>query len=302
MATNDAKKLSNSAKAALAVLKKNGKGPGYTAEDVSALQDIAAIPGAADALKGNPELASQVLQDPVGSLAAYDSAVENGTGSALSPSATITSSVDVSASAPGTPSSIGIPELDQAAADAGYSKQTSTLDQMISDLTEANASMMKGEISGDVTAATRQGTAESAMTAGLFGPNAVQLQAQQLGTTSQAVKQQGITNAGSIAGLQVQATQFAQGKREFDYTYRLNTQQLLEDMRRTDLNYKQLAEQQAEYNASNNMQLISYIADLVTNSAQIQTNLAINDIDGETIASDFSALITQIDKLLVPVS
>lgn len=303
--SNDWSKLSSSAKAVLTSLKKGGQGGfNYTAEDITALQGIKDIPGAMDVLQSTPELAQQVLKDPVAALAAYESAVgAGGTGGGTGdPNAVVTSSVDVSAPAPGTPADIGIPDLDAAAADAGFSKQTTTLDTMIADLTEANASMLKGEIPGDVTAATRQGSAESAMTAGLFGPNAVQLGVQQLGTTSLNIKQQGIQNATSTAGLQVQATQFAQNKREFDYTYRLNTQQLLEDMRRTELNYKQLAEQQAEYNASNNMQLISYIADLVTNSAQIQTNLAINDIDGETIASDFSALILQLDKLLVPAS
>lgn len=298
--TNDSAKLSSTAKATLAVMKKSGKGPGYSAEDVAALQDIKAIPGAVDTLKGNPELAAQVLKDPVASLAAYEDAVGAGGTGSTTPSAQISATADISMPAPGTPESVGLPNIDAAAADAGYSKQTDTLDKMITDLVDANESMLKGEIPGDVTAATRQGVNESAMTAGLFGPNAVQLGVQQLGTTSLNIKQQGIQNATATAGLQVQATQFAQQKREFDYTYRLNTQQLLEDMRRTELSYKQLAEQQAEYNASNNMQLISYIADLVTNSAQIQTNLAINDIDGETIASDFNALILQLDKLLVP--
>lgn len=296
-AKNQLSGISSAAKLTLSALgkKKPAKYP-WDAADLSAAQDISAIPGVMDILKGDPALLQQVLKDPSGALDTYNEAIA--AGDVSTPSAQVTSNLDIITPSVKSPSSVGLPEINLGESDSALDRQMSALDTLLVDLTEANEAQLRGEIPGDVTAAVRQGTAESSLTAGLFGPASVQLGVQQLGTTSLNIKQQGIENAKSIATLRGQSVQFAQNKRDFDYTYRLNTQQLMEDMRRTDLNYLQLAENQSQFNASQNLQLVGYIADLISNSAQVQTNLAINDVDGAGIAADFGALISQLDALL----
>lgn len=293
--------LSNTAKQTLSLFstaKKNKGSYNYSSEDVSALKDIAAIPGAIDTLKGNPDMLQQVLEDPVGALDTYNEAAA-GSGGTSEPAATITVDTPITPPPSHTASEMGLPGVDTNKDNASFDTAMSSLDQTIKQLDEVNQAYLKGEVPGDVTASVRQGTAESALTAGLFGTGAVQLQTQQLGLTSLDMINKGIEQGAAIAGLKQGAADLYRARREFDYTYSLNTQQFLEDMRRTDVTVQQTELQRTMFNAEQNLKLIGYIADLVTNRGQLQFNYAVNDMSSDSVATDFNQLIGQLDALLV---
>lgn len=179
-----------------------------------------------------------------------------------------------------------------------YDNVIGGLQTTINKLEEANKGMLAGEIPADVQKQVMSLSSSTAGFRGLFGPAARSLTARDLGTTSLAIKQQGIQNQGAIGSLQDSLSKTTESVRQFNTEYNLRSAQFTQSVRDSNLRGLALEQERLEFNAKQNLAVTGLIADMVNQQQSIGYNYAaINASPGGTIET-YQNWINQLTSLL----
>lgn len=188
-------------------------------------------------------------------------------------------------------------------ADAGkpapeVASKLADLEGSISRLSEANASMLKGEIPADVSAAVRRAASESAISGGIFGGAARGLSARDLGKTSYDIKQQGIQNEGTIAGLKDQLAASYESIREFNLTRNNQIMALSQQSRQQNLSAVEQERARIATNIEANVNILGQIAQMAIQQQNIAASAAANRVDPANIIASLDNMIEQFTQQL----
>ena len=188
-------------------------------------------------------------------------------------------------------------------ADAGkpapeVASKLADLEGSISRLSEANASMLKGEIPADVSAAVRRAASESAISGGIFGDAARGLSARDLGKTSLDIRQQGIQNEGTIAGLRDQLAASYESIREFNLTRNNQIMALSHQSRQQNLSAVEQERARIATNIEANVNILSQIAQMAIQQQNIAASAAANRVDPANIIASLDNMIEQFTQQL----
>ena len=188
-------------------------------------------------------------------------------------------------------------------ADAGkpapeVASKLADLEGSISRLSEANASMLKGEIPADVSAAVRRAASESAISGGIFGDAARGLSARDLGKTSLDIRQQGIQNEETIAGLKDQLAASYESIREFNLTRNNQIMALSQQSRQQNLSAVEQERARIATNIEANVNILGQIAQMAIQQQNIAASAAANRVDPANIIASLDNMIEQFTQQL----
>jgi hypothetical protein len=274
-------------------------------DNAAALQQINEIPGATDFLKNNPDMAVEVLKNPADALASYEKAIGEGGASGVgSPSAQITVDTPVTVPEFRDPTDLGLAMPSANSLDSMnklFDDSIAEINANAEMIAKTNEAYMRGELPADVVAEIRRNTAEGALKGGQGSDSqaAMNLTARDLGTSSLALQQQGITNAAAVADIYKTVASLSESKRQFDETFALNVNQFLDNARKTDLTAVALEQERLATNAKNNLALVGYIGEMATARADISYKFAAADLDPSGATAGLDQIIAQMDALLV---
>lgn len=185
----------------------------------------------------------------------------------------------------------------------------------IQKLREVNESYLRGEISGDVAAQLRRGSAEAALAGGLGTESAAarSLQARDFGMTSMQIQQQGMQQQTQIAELQSNLSSMLEQRSQFNQSIELDKKRLEEqsrqfssqyglDVANVNLSYATASEQSRQFagtfaldamrtqiarsdlllkqdmfNKEQNIRMIEFITNMADRQATLQVTAAMGD-------------------------
>lgn len=171
---------------------------------------------------------------------------------------------------------------------------------------QTSESYLRGEIPADVQSQIRRMTSERGLASAIGRGQAGQAAtARDLGLTSLQLQQQGVgmrqTAAGitqAAAGIASALADMTEKRYQFDKSYELEANKLMEEMRRTDVDVLRIDQSRRQFNASNNLKLVELVANLADSRARIQTSLAQSDIDDTNVRASMDQVIKQLDSLI----
>jgi len=199
-------------------------------------------------------------------------------------------------------SQIGVlPEDVKAQTDSLYGGTMDALSKMedsINRMSEANASLLKGEIPADVSSAVRRAAAESSMAGGVFGSSARNLSARDLGKTSFDIQQTGFANEQAI-----QSGYDALGKaKESIREYSLNRESTLQELqvkaRQVNMSGIDLERSRIATNIDSNLKILDMMTNMIVNQQSIAASAAANDVDPGNIIASIDGWLTKFNEKL----
>ena len=198
--------------------------------------------------------------------------------------------------------SIGkLDEATQLMVDTNYAKTNEQLTNMkdsIDKLSAANASMLKGEIPADVSAAVRRAASESSISGGVFGTAARNLSARDLGKTSADIRQQGIANESGFNEARASLASAHENMRQYSLTRAATLQELEIKASQSNMTAVDLERQRIATNIGANVEILGQISNLVQaqQTAAIQASSA--NIDPSGLMASFDNWIKQFSAKL----
>lgn len=236
---------------------------------------------------------------------------------AITPSADLVVRDEVTAPEIKPPSDIGL-NVDQAPEvtseiDSSFQDVAATLRQATSligsdaeSIRKMSDSYLKGEIPADVQSQIRRMTSERGLASGIGRGQAGQAAtARDLGLSSLQMQEQGVgmrqTAAGltqAAAGISTALSDLTEKRYQFDKSYALEANKLMEELRRTDIDVTKIDQARRMFNAEANMKLVGMVAEMATARADIQYRLAASDIDDSNVRSSMDQVIQQLDSLI----
>lgn len=165
-------------------------------------------------------------------------------------------------------------------------------------LSAANASMLRGEIPADVSAAVRRAASETSIRGGVFGSSAKALSARDLGLTSLDIKQKGIANESALLESRNQLAAARENIRQFNLTRNTSLANLANEARRNNLTAIDVERQRIAANIEANVNIMSQIAQLASNQQTAAVTAASNKIDPADIIASFDNIIEQFSSRL----
>lgn len=179
-----------------------------------------------------------------------------------------------------------------------FSKGMESLEDSINRMSEANASLLKGEIPADVSAAVRRAAAESSVTGGIFGSSSRNLSARDLGRTSLSIQQAGMENEQQIAESKRTAAGAYEQVRQWNKTYDASLRELQIKQQEQNMSAIEIESDRAKFNASQNLRLLEIVANLVSNQQQVAAQLSISDVDPSGSIATFNSLIDSMTGMI----
>jgi len=179
-----------------------------------------------------------------------------------------------------------------------FSKGMESLEDSIRRMSEANASLLKGEIPADVSAAVRRAAAESSVTGGIFGSSSRNLSARDLGRTSLSIQQAGMENEQQIAESKRTVAGAYEQVRQWNKTYDASLRELQIKQQEQNMSAIEIESDRAKFNASQNSKLLEIVANLVSNQQQVAAQLSISDVDPSGSIATFNSLIDSMKGMI----
>jgi len=179
-----------------------------------------------------------------------------------------------------------------------FSKGMESLEDSIRRMSEANASLLKGEIPADMSAAVRRAAAESSVTGGIFGSSSRNLSARDLGRTSLSIQQAGMENEQQIAESKRTAAGAYEQVRQWNKTYDASLRELQIKQQEQNMSAIEIESDRAKFNASQNSKLLEIVANLVSNQQQVAAQLSISDVDPSGSIATFNSLIDSMKGMI----
>ncbi len=181
---------------------------------------------------------------------------------------------------------------------APVTEQLGAMERSVDQLAAANASLLKGEIPADVSAAVRRAASETSIRGGVFGSSAKALSARDLGLTSLDIQQRGMTNQQTIIDSRAAVAQAHESIRQFNLNRNTSLGQLAVNARAQNLDAIDVERQRIATNISANIDIMGQIANLVTSQQQIAASAAASKIDPTNILASIDAVIAQFSARL----
>lgn len=172
------------------------------------------------------------------------------------------------------------------------------LDASVDRLSAANASMLRGEIPADVSAAVRRAASETSIRGGVFGSAAKALSARDLGKTSYDIQQKGIANESALLESRNQLAAARENIRQFNLNRNTSLANLANEARRNNLTAIDVERQRVATNIEANVNIMSQIAQLASNQQTAAVTAASNKIDPSDIIASFDSIIEQFTSRL----
>ena len=167
------------------------------------------------------------------------------------------------------------------------------MEDSIKRLSEANASMLKGEIPADVSASVRRAASESSIAGGVFGSASRALSARDLGRTSADIKQQGIQNEASIAEAKNSLASSYESIRQYNLNRNAAIAELSLKAKQQNLSAIEQERMRIATNIESNISILGQIAQLSIQQQSIAASAAANRIDPGNIISSLDNVIAQ---------
>lgn len=181
---------------------------------------------------------------------------------------------------------------------APVTEQLGAMERSVDQLAAANASLLRGEIPADVSAAVRRAASETSIRGGVFGSSAQALSARDLGLTSLDIQQRGMTNQQAIIDSRAAVAQAHESIRQFNLNRNTSLGQLEVNARAQNLDAIDVERQRIATNIAANIDIMSQIAGLVSTQQQIAASAAANKIDPTNILASIDAVIAQFSARL----
>ena len=172
------------------------------------------------------------------------------------------------------------------------------LETSIEKLSEANASMLKGEIPADVSAAVRRSAAESSLAGGLFGGSSRALTARDLGRTSLDIRQRGIENEKAVVDARSGLANAYESLRQYNLSRNATLAELEIKAKQNNLTAIDLERQRIATNISANVDILGLIANMAVQQQSIAASAAANDVNPSNIISSLDRMIEQLNSKL----
>ena len=197
-----------------------------------------------------------------------------------------------------TPGNEAIPFSEAGVPSGMVGEKLTSLEDSINRLSEANASMLKGEIPADVSAAVRRAASESSVTGGIFGGSSRALSARDLGRTSMEIKQQGIANESSLLEARGMLAAAHENIRQYNLTRNSNLAELSIKARELNLDAINVERQRIATNIEANVNILRMIADMAVQQQSIAAQAAAAGVETDNIIGSLDAMIAQFNKKL----
>lgn len=194
--------------------------------------------------------------------------------------------------------------LDTEALNLKSTEHMDTVSKSLEDLRVKNEDRLAGKLSGDVVAEVRRHAAERATASGVAasGAGSRAIEARDLGMTSMDVQERGFATEQQLNQVTAQLADFENRRAAFSAEFTERSRQFNErlslDQNNQRLSYKQLQLQRDSFNASQNSQLIGFIANLAASQAGVSANLAMADIDDSNVVAGYQNIMSRIDDML----
>ena len=271
--------------------------------DPESWASLAKIPGISDTLKDSPELLPQIIDDPKLALDTFNQ----------------------QAAAPGTSDSSGFTQgtstLDQLnkyvlrddttgmqptvavdkilSAENVFDAQVTGLEKSALQIADSAQSLLKGELPADVAAQIRQQSSEAALRFGLGTDQAAAaLTARDLGLTSMQLQQEGVSRMTQAAAMRESSAKLAQSRAEFGRQYNLALDDFQTKVRTLNLQGLALEQDRQQFNAKQNMTILSFMVDLLGKQQELGYRYASSDMDATNMMGAFDSMMTQFEGLL----
>lgn len=163
----------------------------------------------------------------------------------------------------------------------------------IEKLSAANASMLKGEIPADLSAAVRRAASETSIKGGVFGSASRAMSARDLGRTSYDVKQQGIANEQNLVEAKNTYAAARESIRQFNANRNAAITKLSMDARNQNLQAIDVERQRIATNIEANVNIMQSIANMVMAQQQTAASAAANKIDPTNMIAAIDNMIEQ---------
>ena len=189
----------------------------------------------------------------------------------------------------------------KALVDENYAKtnaQLSGMKESIDRLSAANASMLKGEIPADVSAAVRRAASESSISGGVFGTAARNLSARDLGKTSYDIRQQGVANETGLNEARANLATAHENIRQYSLTRAATLRELEIKASQSNMTAVDLERQRIATNISANVDILANIASLVQAQQATAVQASSAGIDPSGLMSSFDNWIKQFSAKL----
>lgn len=199
-------------------------------------------------------------------------------------------------------SQIGVlPEDVKAQTDSLYGGTMDALSKMedsINRMSEANASLLKGEIPADVSSAVRRAAAESSISGGIFGSSARNLSARDLGKTSFDIQQTGFANEQAIQSGYDALGKAKESIREYSLNREATLQELQVKARQINLSGIDLERSRIATNIDSNLKILDMMTNMIVNQQSIAAGAAANDVDPGNIIASIDGWLTKFNEKL----
>ena len=173
-----------------------------------------------------------------------------------------------------------------------------SMSDTIDRLSEANASMLRGEIPADVSASVRRAAGEASIAGGIFGGASRALSARDLGRTSMDIKQQGIQNEQGLLEARSTLASAYESIRQYNLTRNATLAELSIKARANNLDAINLERQRIATNIEANVNILQAIAQMAVAQQNIAATAAANDVDPANIIASLDNMIAQFNRKL----
>ena len=197
-----------------------------------------------------------------------------------------------------TPGFKPVSEADAATPAPDIAEQFAGLKSSINRLSEANASLLKGEIPADVSASVRQAASEASIAGGIFGGSARALSARDLGRTSLQVMQQGMENESKINDTRANLAAAYETIRKNNLDRNTQLAQLDIQAREQNLKAIDTERQRIQTNISANVNILQSMAGLVEAQQRIAVTASASDVDPSNVISSIDKWLEQLNSKL----
>jgi len=198
-----------------------------------------------------------------------------------------------------TPGNEAIP-FDQAGIPTGpLGDSVSALSKSIEQLSEANASMLRGEIPADVSASVRRAASETSVAGGVFGSAGRALSARDLGKTSYEIKKQGLAVQTAVVEARSGLSEIYEKVREYDLSRNMALTDLSYKARELNLSAIEQERQRVATNIQANVNILRMLADLKIAQQEVSVTAASQEIDPANIMASFDSMIAALNDKLI---
>lgn len=163
----------------------------------------------------------------------------------------------------------------------------------INKLSEANASLLKGEIPADVAASVRRAASENSIVRGIGGQAARALSARDLGINSMDIQQRGIQNEDTILEAKNAYAAARESIRQFNTNRNTAIFKLSTDARQQNLAAVDVERQRIATNIDANVNIMNQIANMAMAQQQTAATAAAQKIDPSNIIASLDNMIAQ---------